>query len=111
MLGFFGYRGSGGDCRARYRSLEIWNRQMRLKAWKVFALVALVNSCLVRHIVMNPVGYALSGCNQAALHRSATHDVPEDALSVLQLRDAVLQELPLALRTGGLRGNGLHFGI
>lgn len=45
------------------------------------------------------------------LHRSATHDAPEDALSILQLCNAIFQEMSLALGARRLRGDCLHFGI
>lgn len=45
------------------------------------------------------------------LHRSTTHDSAEDTLSILQLCNAVLQELSLALRAGGLRGDCFDFVI
>lgn len=45
------------------------------------------------------------------LHHSTAHDVSEDALAVFELRDAVFQELSLALRTRRLRGKRFHLGI
>ena len=45
------------------------------------------------------------------LRHSTTHDVSEDALAVFELRDAVFQELSLALRTRRLRGKRFHLGI
>lgn len=48
---------------------------------------------------------------RSLLHRSTTHDTAEDALSILQLGNAVLQKLSLALRAGRLRGDCLHLRI
>ena len=49
--------------------------------------------------------------DKVALRRSTTHDAAEDALSALQLRNTILQELSVALRARWLRSNRLYFRI
>ena len=48
---------------------------------------------------------------EVVLHRGTTHNVSEDLLSILELRNAIIQELSFALAVYRLRCNRPHLRI